>query len=780
MRQVWTVPGGVHPPENKQQSMKEPLAECSLADEYILPLNQHIGAPASPLVEVGDEVKKYQCIAEPEGVFSAGVHAPTSGKVTAIEERFIAHPSGLKAPCIVIAADGHDTACELTPCDTPFALEHEAIISRVRAAGLAGMGGAGFPSAVKLNPRANTPINTLILNGTECEPYITADDMLMQTAADDIIHGARLLAHTLNNPPNIIIGIEDNKPDAIAALTHAAQKYSPEHSTQIEIVSFPTKYPSGGEKQLIYILTGKEVASGTLPADLGILVQNVGTAVAAWRAVRYGEPLIERITTIVGEALNTQRNMKVRIGTPIAHILAENGFQTVQSPRLIVGGPMMGFAIEQTVVPVVKTTNCVIAPSHEEMPEAPPQQACIRCGHCAEACPAGLLPQQLYWYARAEEHEKLQNHNLFDCIECGACSYVCPSAIPLVQYYRNAKGTIRQAEADKLKADKARVRFEQRQARIAKIEEAKEAKRLARKAAAEKNKAKAAKQAAKAESNIDTANTTSTKTEAVTPSNTDLVSQAIHAAKAQQSAITPEQERAKLSRTLESLQSRIEKTEQQIEAVAGDTSRVETLTAKLKQTQLKVKDAKAKLTAFDAQLGRDSDHFSTNTVTTGSPNESKPTQRVDDSRGEPNPAEKAVLTLRKRIATAKEKLAEAQAENKPSASALEQGVEKLEAKLADALKILDATPNNTEASALKEDPPLDAASAAILKAQEKAKAAASLSPEEKQTAAIASLEKRIEKAKDRLKNAQENNDDNIEAFTISVQKLEDKLSQMKN
>ncbi len=779
MRQVWTVPGGVHPPENKHQSMQEPLADCSLADEYILPLNQHIGAPAAPLVEVGDTVKKYQCIAEPEGVFSAGVHAPTSGKVIAIEERFIAHPSGLKAPCIVIAADGHDSAYELTPCDTPFALEHEAIISRIRAAGLAGMGGAGFPSAVKLNPRANTPIDTLILNGTECEPYITADDMLMQTAADDVIHGARLLAHTLNNPKNIIIGVEDNKPDAIAALTRAAQKYSPEYSTQIEVVSFPTKYPSGGEKQLIYILTGKEVASGKLPSDLGIVVQNVGTAAAAWRAVRYGEPLIERITTVVGEALGTQRNMKVRIGTPISHILEENGFQAPShsqsfsspSPRLIVGGPMMGFAIEQTTVPVVKTTNCVIAPSQAEMPEAPPQQACIRCGHCAEACPAGLLPQQLYWYARAEEHDKLQSHNLFDCIECGACSYVCPSAIPLVQYYRNAKGTIRQAEADKLKADKARLRFEQRQARIAKIEEAKEAKRLARKAAAEKNKAKAAKQAAEAAS----------ATGSATDDKSDLVSKAIHAAKAQQSEITPEQERAKLSRTFESLKSRIEKTEQQIKDATGDTSRTETLNAKLKQTQLKIKEAEQKLANFDAQssTGRPVSPGSGSSLGQAAQKQSAAASSGNSSKPATS-AEKTVLTLRKRIATAKEKLAEAKAEQKTSADALEQGVKKLEDKLADALKTLDAKPESLNASAPKEAAPLDAASAAILKAQEKAKAAASLTPEEKQAAAILSLEKRIEKAKDRLKNAQQNNDDNIEAFTTGLQKLEDKLAKLKN
>lgn len=723
MRKIWELPGGVHPPENKAQSMGSPIVDCPLANEYILPLNQHIGAPALPIVNVGESVKKYQCIADAAGVFSAAVHAPTSGTITAIEERFIAHPSGLKAPCIVISADGLDESAPLTAAEDPFALSHSELIEKIRSAGIVGLGGAGFPSAVKLNPKANSSINTLILNGTECEPYITADDALMQTYAEDVINGARLLAHTLGNPESVLIGVEDNKPDAIAALTAAAK------GSDIEIVSFPTKYPSGGEKQLTYILTGKEVPSGSIPASLGIVVQNVGTAAAVWQAVKEGKPLIERITTVVGQSLKQERNLRVRLGTPINHVLAFNDFQQANSARLIIGGPMMGFAIEQTEVPVVKTTNCILAPSYEEMPEAPPQQACIRCGHCAEACPAGLLPQQLYWYATADDQEKLNAHNLFDCIECGACSYVCPSAIPLVQYYRSAKGSIRKAQEEKQKSDRARERFEQRQLRLAKAEAAKEAKRLARKAAAEKNKAKAA----------------------ATPSPTPAKVEA------------PELDIARIERTLESLTSRLARQQEQIKEAEGDSARQEKLTAQLKQTELKISDTQKKLAAAQ------STESSSDTI--------DKTVEAFKEKVQATPAEAALKnleSLKKRLATAKEKLTEAEAEQKPTVDALRQGVEKLEAKVAEAAAAL----SNAKDAPATEAPPVDAATAAIERAKAKAKATASMSPEEKRIANIATLEKRLAKAKERLEKAQQENNENIDAFAAGVAKLEQKLSEI--
>jgi len=331
---------------------------------------------------------------------------------------------------------------------------------------ISGMGGAGFPTSVKLNPRKDHKIDTLIINGTECEPYITADDMLMREYADEIVSGVEILAHILEQPEHIIIGIEDNKPEAIEAVKAAVEK----SESNIEVAVFPTKYPSGGEKQLIQILTGKEVPSGKLPADIGIVLQNVGTAQAVYRAIQFGEPLIQRVTTVVGEALKTQRNVRVLIGTPIEHVLAEHGFNAKDCARLIIGGPMMGFAIEELEAPVIKATNCLLVPSKSEMPNPDPQQACIRCGMCAEACPASLLPQQLYWYSRSEDFEKLETHNIADCIECGACSFVCPSNIPLVQYYRASKGAIRQHEQEKQKSEHARKRFEFRQARLEQME----------------------------------------------------------------------------------------------------------------------------------------------------------------------------------------------------------------------------------------------------------------------------------------------------------------------
>ncbi len=767
---IWEVPGGIHPPENKAQSMAQALVECPLAPEYILPLNQHIGAPSAPLVSVGQAVKKYQLIADAEGIFSAALHAPTSGTVSAIEERLIAHPSGLSAPCIVITPDGLDHACSLEPCEQPFELDHASIVTKIRNAGLIGMGGAGFPSAVKLNPHTNTPINTLIINGTECEPYITADDMLMQTQASELLEGVRLLAHTLGNPANVLIGVEDNKPDAIAALQEAAHTANQRHNCDINVVSFPTKYPSGGEKQLIYILTGQEVDSGKIPASMGIVVQNVGTAVAAWRAVRYGEPLIERITTVVGESLQVQRNMRVRIGTPMNFVLEQNGFMASQSARLIVGGPMMGYALEQTCVPVIKTTNCLLAPSHSEMPEAPPQQACIRCGHCAEACPAGLLPQQLYWYARSDEHEKLEAHHLFDCIECGACSYVCPSSIPLVQYYRAAKGDIRKTAEDKLKSDKARERFEHRQERLAKEEAAKEAKRQARKAAAELNKAKmAAQQAVGAVSPPPAApaNTTANHDPSapVIPaiaSAEELVANAATAAKAQQD---PTLDKARLSRTVESLVSSIERLKAQMAEATTEgleASRIEKMAAKLKQTELKAQEAQAKLDAFDKTLAAGSQVDAAAQKMMASPNAA---------------AEKTLNSLQKRLSKAQELHLDAVNENKPSADALKQGVIKLEQKIEEAKQALNeaqSTASSSNSSSSEPQKP-DAAAAAIERAKQKVQAAASMTPEQKAHAAVESLQKRLAKAQERYTKAQETHDENVEAFAIGVEKLELKL-----
>ena len=485
MRKIFGFHGGIHPAENKHQSMRGPITDAGIPPELVLPVSQHIGSPAKPIVAVGERVLKGQMIAEATGFVSVPKHAPTSGTIKAIENRQIPHASGFDAPCIVMEPDGKDEWIECEGVEDFESLDKSVILDKISAAGIAGKGGAGFPSAVKLKVGPDKTIDTLIVNGTECEPYITADDALMRTRAKDIIEGAKILRY-LVEPGETLIGVEDNKPEGVAALREAAE------GTGIEIVEFPTKYPSGGEKQLIEILTGKQVPSGGLPSDIGVVVQNTGSAVAIYEAVVHGKPLISRITTVTGEAVAEPQNFNVLLGTPMRYLLDKAGYQPEKAARLIMGGPMMGFTMPSIDVPVVKTTNCLLVPTEKELPTPPPAQACIRCGMCAEACPASLLPQQMFWFAQGKEYEKLEQHNLFDCIECGACSYVCPSNIPLVQYYRASKAEIVQLRKDHEKAEHSRQRFEARQERLAQEEAEKEAKRAARKKAAEAKAKKAA------------------------------------------------------------------------------------------------------------------------------------------------------------------------------------------------------------------------------------------------------------------------------------------------
>ena len=487
---VWDIPGGIHPAERKELSNRGPILYPPLPRQLILPLAQHIGAAAEPCVSVGERVLKGQKIAESNGFVSAPLHAPTSGRVTFIGPQPYPHVSGLPAAAIVIDSDGLDQWAPLAPCPDYRALEPDELLARIREAGISGMGGAGFPTAVKLSARPSQKIHTLIINGTECEPYITADDLLMRERAAELVAGIDVLVYLIQ-PDQVLIGIEDNKPEAIAAVREALA----ERSYTLKV--FPTKYPSGGEKQLIQILTGKEVPAGGLPADIGMLCQNVGTCVAIHDAVMLGRPLISRITTLTGEALARPCNVEALIGTPIHELLAFAGLDEGTLERLIMGGPMMGFSLPSLDVPLIKTTNCLLASTTAELPPPPPAMPCIRCGECAEACPASLLPQQLHFFAIGQEHEQLKAHNLFDCIECGACAYVCPSSIPLVQYYRAAKGEIRDLEQKQLKAEQSKQRFELRQERLRRAEEQKEADRQAR--AAKAAAAKAA-QAAAAES----------------------------------------------------------------------------------------------------------------------------------------------------------------------------------------------------------------------------------------------------------------------------------------
>ncbi|WP_036129506.1 electron transport complex subunit RsxC [Marinobacter nitratireducens] len=479
MSQLWDFSGGIHPPENKRQSTAGPIRPAALPERLVLPLQQHIGVPAEPLVHVGDRVLKGQKIADVTGGLGVPVHAPTSGIVEQIALRPVPHPSGMEDWCIVLKPDGEDQWLPLEPVRDYKKLERDQVLELIREAGVSGMGGAGFPTNVKLRPPRDRKVQTLILNGAECEPYITADDMTMRERADEVIAGLKVMSWILR-PERCVIGIEDNKPEAIQAMGKAIK------GTQIELAVIPTKYPSGGEKQLIQILTGMEVPSGGIPADIGVMCQNVGTAVAVSRAVFEGKPLISRIVTMTGEGVSDPGNFEALLGTPVQSLLTQAGFDADRTNRLVSGGPMMGFTLNSLEVPITKTSNCVIAASERELPTPAPEQPCIRCGQCADACPMELLPQQLFWYSKAGEFDKAEHLNLFDCIECGACSYVCPSSIPLVQYYRHAKGEIRVQRAEQLKADRARERFEARQARLEREQEEKELRRKERaKAAAE-------------------------------------------------------------------------------------------------------------------------------------------------------------------------------------------------------------------------------------------------------------------------------------------------------
>jgi electron transport complex protein RnfC len=487
---IWDIPGGIHPQENKLQSLGHGIETPPLPRELIVPLQQHIGARAEPCVAVGEKVLKGQLIAEASGFVSCPLHAPTSGTVTAIGPAPYPHASGLEEWAIRIEADGEDRWCELDPISDFRALEPAALLDIIRAAGISGLGGAGFPTAVKLKARPEQKIHTLIINGTECEPYITADDSAMRYRAEQIVSGIEVLMHILR-PEQVLIGIEDNKPEAIEAMRAAVGE------RPMQVVVFPTKYPSGGEKQLIQILTGKEVPSGGLPADLGMVCQNVGTLLAIHDAVVLGQPLIKRITTLTGDALSHPTNVEALIGTPIRDLLTFAGLQPEKLYRLVMGGPMMGFTLQSMDAPIVKTTNCLLAGSKAELPPPPPAQPCIRCGLCAEACPASLLPQQLHFFALGKDYDQLKRQNLFDCIECGACSYVCPSSIPLVQYYRAAKSEIRALDLQQHKADHSRQRFEHRQERLQREAEQKERDRIARAEKAARLKAAKEAEAAK-------------------------------------------------------------------------------------------------------------------------------------------------------------------------------------------------------------------------------------------------------------------------------------------
>ncbi|WP_417642355.1 electron transport complex subunit RsxC [Enterobacter kobei] len=484
---LWDFHGGIHPPEMKTQSNGTPLRQLPLASRFVIPLKQHIGAEGELCVQAGDHVLRGQPLTRGRGRMLP-VHAPTSGVIVAIAPHSTAHPSGLAELSVIIDADGEDQWIERDGWSDYRSRSREALIERIHQAGVAGLGGAGFPTGIKLHGGGDK-IDTLIINAAECEPYITADDRLMQDCAAQVVEGIRILAHILQ-PRQVLIGIEDNKPQAISMLRAVL---AGSHDIVLRVI--PTKYPSGGAKQLTQILTGKQVPHGGRSSDIGVLMQNVGTAYAVKRAVVDGEPLTERVVTLTGEAVKQPGNVWARLGTPVRHLLDAAGFCPSGEQMVIMGGPLMGFTLPWLDVPVVKITNCLLAPSVTEMGEQQEEKGCIRCSACADACPADLLPQQLYWFSKGQQHDKATAHNLSDCIECGACAWVCPSNIPLVQYFRQEKADIYAIAQEEKRAAEAKMRFEARQARL----EREKAARLAR------HKQAAVQPAAKDQAAIDAA-----------------------------------------------------------------------------------------------------------------------------------------------------------------------------------------------------------------------------------------------------------------------------------
>ncbi|MEB8432337.1 electron transport complex subunit RsxC [Cocleimonas sp. KMM 6892] len=483
--------GGVHPPFHKKDSNQKPIESAGIPSKLIVPIHQHIGKSAEVVVNVGDLVKKGQLIAEKSDVISAAIHAPTSGTVTYIGEHSIPHPSGLAEICVIIETDGEDDwgHFKLPPIEDPDNTDSSVLLERIEQTGIVGLGGAVFPTSVKLASSGIKHIETLIINGAECEPYITCDDRLMQDRSADIVKGIQLL-QALVKPQRCLIAIEDNKPEAIEAMRSATAELS-----NIEVVTIPTIYPSGGEKQLIEILTGKEVRSGGLPIELGLMCLNIGTSYSIYKAIYLGEPLISRIITVTGNGIQHPQNYEVLIGTPFSHLAEKAGGYTKMAENLIMGGPMMGFAIPDDAVPVIKATNCALFISATSLRESNPAFSnqptlpCIRCGKCMEVCPVKLLPQQLYWHIRAKDFEKAEDHSLRDCIDCGCCSYVCPSHIPLVDYFRFGKSEIREQKIALEKADLSRQRHEFLLYRKERDKREREEKRAAHKAALQEKKA---------------------------------------------------------------------------------------------------------------------------------------------------------------------------------------------------------------------------------------------------------------------------------------------------
>ncbi len=454
--------GGLRLPAHKEQSTSVPLKVAPIPSQLYLPITQHVGEPAQPIVSTGDRVLKGQTIAEPDGEMGAPVHASSSGTIVGIEQWPVSGRYGDTAPCIVIDCDGKDEAMPRTTVADYRALDPAEVLLRILDGGIVGLGGAVFPTAQKLMQARTLETEHLILNGVECEPYISCDDALMRERAADILSGAQILMHSLRIDVCYVV-VESDTPEALHSLGEALAELDDD---RIVLKQVPTIYPSGGEDQLVQLVTNRQVPSGGLPTDVGCLVQNVGTAAAVHDWIVGNEPLISRITTVTGDGVKNPMNVHARIGTPVGDIVELAGGYSENAEHLFIGGPLTGKSVSTDRVPLVKASNCILAVfkssfTGRELP-------CIRCGDCAAVCPVQLLPQQLFWYACADNEKKLREFGLLDCIECGCCDLVCPSHIPLTADFRVAKGRIRELADEKARAERARQRFEARNERLEK------------------------------------------------------------------------------------------------------------------------------------------------------------------------------------------------------------------------------------------------------------------------------------------------------------------------
>jgi len=425
--------GGVHPPEFKELTENLPIQVMPLPAELHLILGQHIGAPCTPTVAKKAVVGEGDLVADVSKGLGVPLHAPAAGSIRAIATA--AHPIRVTTPSITLTVDRDAEPRQWTAGQWQH-LSAQELLQKVHDAGIVGIGGAGFPTHVKLKPPSDTPVDTLLLNGAECEPYITADHRSMVEKAEEIVEGAKILLKILGIK-TCVIGIENNKPEAIAAMTEAVNAAGGADG-DISVVTLQVKYPQGSEKQLIQAITGRKVPAMALPSAVGVVVQNVSTSRAVYEAVALGKPLIEKVVTISGRGIGKPANLLVKIGTKVSDIVEYCGGISDKVAKVVLGGPMMGFAVSTLDIPVTKTTSAVLFLTEEEI-DTTPLSSCIRCGWCLDACPMGLEPKEIGIFVEANRAEKTEQFGVFECFECGSCSYVCPAKRPLVQFVRLAK-----------------------------------------------------------------------------------------------------------------------------------------------------------------------------------------------------------------------------------------------------------------------------------------------------------------------------------------------------